>query len=92
MGVSADEGVTVDVTGGVTVVVTGVGVGVGVGVGDGTGRGVGVDRGRGVWVGATITFVELGTGVDPGLAALGDVAPEDDPGISTVALMEASTG
>ena len=89
MGENADDGVTVDVTGGVTVTVTGVGVGVGVGV-VGMGRGVGVDRGFGVRVGGTYTFVELGTGVDPGLPALG--APEADPGISTVALMEASTG
>ena len=89
VGENADDGVTVDVTGGVTVTVTGVGVGVGVGV-VGMGRGVGVDRGFGVRVGATYTFVELGTGVDPGLPALG--APEADPGISTVALMEASTG
>ena len=88
VGENADDGVTVDVTGGVTVTVTGVGVGVGVGVR--VGRGVGVGRGRGVR-GAT-TFVELGTGVDPGLPALGGVAPGADPGISTVALMEASTG
>jgi hypothetical protein len=79
-----DEGVTVDVTEGVTVGVTGVGVGIGVRVG--VGVGVRVDRGRGVREGGTVTVVGPGTGVDPGLAALGGVAPGADPGTGTTSV------
>jgi hypothetical protein len=83
-GESTDEGVTVDVTGGVTVGVTSVGIGVGVGVGIGVGVGVAVDRGRGVWEGGTVTLVGFGTRVDPGLAAFGGVAA--DPGTCTTSV------
>lgn len=86
VGESTEEGVTVEVTGGVTVGVTSVGVGVGVRVGVGVGVGVGVDRGRGVRKGGTVTLVGFGTGVDPGLAALGGGAPEPDPGTGTTSV------
>jgi hypothetical protein len=81
-------GVTVGVTGGVTVGLTGVGVGVGVGEGVGVGGAVGVGRGRGVGVrkGGTVTLVGTVTGVDPGLAAFGGVAPEADPGTGTTSV------
>jgi len=82
VGECADEGVTVDVTVGVTGV--GVGVGVGVSVGVGVGPDVGVGRGRGGPEGGTVTLV--GAGVDPGLVAFGDVAPEADPGTGTTSV------
>jgi hypothetical protein len=75
------EGATVEVTGGVTVVVTGAGVGVGVGVGlvgvaDGSGRGLLVGRIVGIWTAPA---------PGPGFATLlgGEAAPEPDPETGT---------
>jgi hypothetical protein len=74
-----EEELAVDVTGGVTVPVTGVGVGVGVGLGAG-GCGVGDGSGLGRWLGK-ITGVGIGS-AGPGLATLtgGDVPPGAERG------------
>jgi hypothetical protein len=77
-----EEELAVDVTGGVTVPVTGVGVGVGLGVGFGAGGcGVGDGSGLGRRVGK-ITGGGIGSGTGPGLATLtgGGVLPGAERG------------
>jgi hypothetical protein len=89
-----EEELAVDVTGGVTVAVTGVGVGVGVGEGLGVGMGCGVGDGSGLGgrrVGG-VTMVGYGVGAGLPTVLAGGVAPGADRGNgSTVSLREAFT-